>query len=97
MWVVRDADTTIYLFGTFHALDGKRDWFNDEVKQAFDASDDVVKILKGNMGWHQDSTYMPVQAKGAVFSCEVTPAAGGSDPSSAKGGAGQRVWNLLQF
>ena len=42
MWVVRDADTTIYLFGTFHALDGKRDWFNDEVRQAFDASQDVV-------------------------------------------------------
>lgn len=42
MWVVKDADTTIYLFGTFHALDGKHDWFNDEVKQAFDVSDDVV-------------------------------------------------------
>jgi len=42
-----------------------------------DASDDVVKILKGNMGWHQDSTYMPVQAKGAVFACEVAPPAGG--------------------
>ena len=42
MWVVKDQDTTIYLFGTFHALDGKRDWFNDEVRQAFDASADVV-------------------------------------------------------
>lgn len=42
MWVVKDSDTTIYLFGTFHALDGKRDWFNDEVRQAFDASQDVV-------------------------------------------------------
>lgn len=42
MWVVKDADTTIYLFGTFHALDGKRDWFNDEVRAAFDASQDVV-------------------------------------------------------
>jgi alpha-ketoglutarate-dependent taurine dioxygenase len=41
------------------------------------AADDVVKILKGNMGWHQDSTYMPVQAKGAVFTCEVAPSAGG--------------------
>ncbi len=39
--------------------------------------DDVVKILKGNMGWHADSTYMPVQAKGAVFSAHVVPAAGG--------------------
>lgn len=36
-------------------------------------NDDAIKILKGNMGWHADSTYMPVQAKGAVFSAEVVP------------------------
>jgi uncharacterized protein YbaP (TraB family) len=41
IWVVRDADTTIYLFGTFHLLDG-RPWFNDEVRTAFDASDELV-------------------------------------------------------
>jgi hypothetical protein len=41
LWVVKDADTTVYLFGTFHALDGKSDWFNDEVKTAFDASQEV--------------------------------------------------------
>jgi len=35
--------------------------------------DDSVKILKGNMGWHFDSTYMPVQAMGAVFSAHVVP------------------------
>ena len=40
-------------------------------------NDDVMKILKGNMGWHADSTYMPVQAKGAVFSAEVVPSIGG--------------------
>jgi alpha-ketoglutarate-dependent taurine dioxygenase len=40
-------------------------------------NDDVVKVLKGNMGWHADSTYMPVQAKGAVFSAEIVPGAGG--------------------
>jgi alpha-ketoglutarate-dependent taurine dioxygenase len=40
-------------------------------------NDDVIKVLKGNMGWHADSTYMPVQAKGAVFSALVTPPAGG--------------------
>ncbi len=39
--------------------------------------DDMVKILKGNMGWHHDSTYMPVQAKGAVFSAHVVPRSGG--------------------
>jgi alpha-ketoglutarate-dependent taurine dioxygenase len=40
-------------------------------------NDDVIKVLKGNMGWHADSTYMPVQAKGAVFSARVTTASGG--------------------
>jgi len=40
-------------------------------------NDDMMKILKGNMGWHADSTYMPVQAKGAVFSAEVVPREGG--------------------
>src|SRR5688572_420284 len=39
---VRDADTTVYIFGTFHALDGKDDWFNDEVKSAFDESGELV-------------------------------------------------------
>lgn len=42
MWVARDEDTTIYLFGTFHLLDGCIDWFNDEVRQAFDASNELV-------------------------------------------------------
>ena len=38
---------------------------------------DVAKVLKGNMGWHCDSTYMPLQAKGAVFSAVVVPNSGG--------------------
>lgn len=42
-----------------------------------EGNDDVIKVLKGNMGWHADSTYMPVQAKGAVFSAEVVPDEGG--------------------
>ena len=42
-----------------------------------DGSDSVVQILRGNMGWHHDSTYMPVQAKGAVFTAHVVPDEGG--------------------
>jgi alpha-ketoglutarate-dependent taurine dioxygenase len=42
-----------------------------------EANDEVVKVLKGNMGSHCDSTYMPVQAKGAVFAAHVVPPAGG--------------------
>ena len=42
IWVVNDQDTVIYLFGTFHALDGRTAWFNDEIQTAFDASDELV-------------------------------------------------------
>lgn len=45
IWVIKDPDTTIYLFGTFHALDGKHDWFNEEVKAAFDESKELVLEL----------------------------------------------------
>jgi hypothetical protein len=42
MFVVHDADTTVYIFGTFHALDGKAQWFGDRVKNAFEQSDELV-------------------------------------------------------
>lgn len=42
-----------------------------------DGDDDVMKILRGNMAWHCDSTYMPLQARGAVFTAHVVPASGG--------------------
>ncbi len=42
LWEIRDADTTIYLFGTFHTLDGRTVWFGDKVREAFDASGELV-------------------------------------------------------
>lgn len=42
LWMISDGDTTIYLFGTFHALDGTTNWFKDSVKQAFQVSDQLV-------------------------------------------------------
>jgi uncharacterized protein YbaP (TraB family) len=42
LWVVKDADTTIYLFGTFHALDGTTNWFKGDVKTAFDQSHELI-------------------------------------------------------
>jgi len=42
MFVVRDADTTIYIFGTFHALDGRSQWFGNQVRSAFEQSDELV-------------------------------------------------------
>lgn len=42
LWVIRDADTTIYLFGTFHTLDNRTAWFGDKVRDAFDRSGELV-------------------------------------------------------
>lgn len=42
LWVVKDEDTTIYLFGTIHVLKPGLSWFDEGVKKAFDASKEVV-------------------------------------------------------
>jgi uncharacterized protein YbaP (TraB family) len=42
IFVVHDADTTIYLFGTFHALDGDPHWFDHGVRSAFEQSNELV-------------------------------------------------------
>jgi uncharacterized protein YbaP (TraB family) len=42
MFVVHDADTTIYIFGTFHALDGRSQWLDSQVRNAFEQSDELV-------------------------------------------------------
>lgn len=42
LWVVKDADTTIYLFGTIHVLKPGLTWFDEAVKTAFDKSDQLV-------------------------------------------------------
>lgn len=42
MFMVRDADTTIYLFGTFHTLDANADWFNGNMRSAFEGSQELV-------------------------------------------------------
>ena len=42
LWVVKDADTTIYLFGTIHVLKPGLSWFDEAVKTAFDKSDELV-------------------------------------------------------
>jgi uncharacterized protein YbaP (TraB family) len=45
LWVVKDDDTTIYLFGTVHLLKPGLSWFDEAVKTAFDASDELVQEI----------------------------------------------------
>jgi len=47
LWVVKDDDTTIYLFGTVHVLKPGLSWFDEAVKKAFDASGELVLELPG--------------------------------------------------
>jgi alpha-ketoglutarate-dependent taurine dioxygenase len=46
-------------------------------KVAAKDDDVVVKTLRGNMKWHYDGTYSPVQGKGVVFAAEVVTREGG--------------------
>ena len=59
MFVVRDADTTVYIFGTFHALDGRSQWFGNQVRTAFEQSDELVLDwikLQDAEAWHRYAT-----------------------------------------
>lgn len=76
MWVVKDADTTVYMFGTFHMLDGKRDWFNDEVKTAFEQSTELVMeiVMPENPAELQPLIMKyAVDPNGKTLSSKVTP------------------------
>ena len=42
LWIIRDADTTIYLFGTFHTLDDRTAWMGGRIRGAFDQSSELV-------------------------------------------------------
>ena len=45
LWVIKDEDTTIYLFGSIHILKPGLGWFDDGVKTAFDGADQLVLEL----------------------------------------------------
>jgi uncharacterized protein YbaP (TraB family) len=42
LWQVSDADTTIYLFGTVHALPKDKQWMDARISRAFEAADELV-------------------------------------------------------
>lgn len=62
LWVVRDADSTLYLFGTLHLMRPDTVWRSDRINAAFDsASELVLEVADPN----DTSTVIPlVQAYG---------------------------------
>ena len=49
----------------------------DHTGQVMAPDHPVMQVVRGNQGWHTDSTYMPVSAKASVLSAKVVPAEGG--------------------
>ena len=70
MFVVHDGDTTIFLFGTFHALDGDHHWFDRGVRDAFEQSNELVleTLLP-------EGPQAPQQISAAITPPSVTPSA----------------------
>lgn len=40
-WVARDADSTVWLYGTIHVLDAREEWLPEAVSDAFYAADEL--------------------------------------------------------
>ena len=75
IWVVRDADTTVYLFGTIHLLKPGLDWFNGPVKAAYDASDElVIEMVEPDAATSQAATLkLGVDPSGTTLRDKLTP------------------------
>lgn len=46
LWVIKDKDSTIYLFGTVHVLRPETQWRTARIAKAFEAADDVVMEIE---------------------------------------------------
>ena len=45
MWVIRDADTTLYLFGSIHVMKDGVPWLTPRIQQRFDSADTLWEEL----------------------------------------------------
>ncbi|MBA4747856.1 MAG: TraB/GumN family protein [Sphingopyxis sp.] len=76
LWVVKDADTTIYLFGTVHLLKPGLSWFDEAVKTAFDKSDTlkIEVVLPEDQGEMVSRTLpLAIDQSGTQLSTLMTP------------------------
>ena len=58
LWKVADEDTTIYLFGTVHALPKEVVWSNNVIENALAESDSIVTEIKMSPGVEQEMQQM---------------------------------------
>jgi len=73
LWVVRDEDTTIYLFGTIHILRPDIAWFEGPVRAAFDAAQQVVIEVVAQPGDEQIMARRGMRLDGPALSTLLPP------------------------
>jgi uncharacterized protein YbaP (TraB family) len=69
IFVIRDQDTTVYLFGTFHVLSPNLKWFDGPVEEAFAQSDELIVETMPVQGTAKSAHGLPGSA------ARITPAA----------------------
>lgn len=69
IFVLRDQDTTVYLFGTFHVLSPNLKWFDGPVEEAFAQSDELIVETMPAQSAAQPAQGLPRSA------APITPAA----------------------
>jgi alpha-ketoglutarate-dependent taurine dioxygenase len=49
----------------------------DQCGKVMEPDSPIMQVVRGNQGWHTDSSYMPVSAKASMLSAQVVPSEGG--------------------
>jgi uncharacterized protein YbaP (TraB family) len=77
LWLVRDADTTIYLFGTIHLLKPGLNWLNGPIKDALTRSDmlvtEIVPEEGGGLALSRAMVDLALLPKGQTLRALMTP------------------------
>ena len=68
-------------FGEIEHLYGDRGWVPISNQRhdgsLLDDANPAMEIMRGNEGWHTDSSYMPISARASILSAQVVPQHGG--------------------
>lgn len=70
LWKVSDPDTTIYLFGTVHALPDGINWYNAPIASAFNSSDELVTEV--DVAAKDDAAIAQLTMEKAIFTDGTT-------------------------
>lgn len=76
LWVMKDDDTTIYLFGSVHVLKPGLSWFDEAVKDAFDKSDELmleIVLPEDQAAMAQAMLPLAIDQSGKTLSSKLAP------------------------